>query len=396
MKRTTPATDRRCFLQGLAGAGAVAGIAPWDLVAAPVKSDKNLVVIVNMLGYNRHTFHPEGDDLDNSPLLKRLSDHYQHLTVFKDIMQPEIDRGHNGGRGILTCNKNQHNGPYISLDQLAAGHLQQTTRYKTVHLGDKTIVWNKDSRPVNSLHEAGPQAIFDHLFGKTPTEALSRKLNSLRAMQQTLPSKSRAAYVASVDEHARALATDLEWAHKPIPQVAFDTKLHLTDHHGRGTMDPFTQHLELIRLGIKHQRGQIFVASPPFVDKADYGVNLGYHALGHRAHESTAIFDDMLKLEQHFMDCLASFIAALAEDDLLAKTIVLFMGAFSSPGGHSREYLPTILAGGGFKHQGLLECREGDAIRYPLSHLYVSVLNQMGIDLGEFSGHRGNLNQILS
>ena len=53
------------------------------------------------------------------------------------------------------------------------------------------------------------------------------------------------------------------------------------------------------------------------------------------------------------------------------------MGAFSSPGGHSREYLPTILAGGGFNHQGLIECKEGDTMRYPLSHLYVSILNQM-------------------
>jgi hypothetical protein len=95
------------------------------------------------------------------------------------------------------------------------------------------------------------------------------------------------------------------------------------------------------------------------------------------------------------MDCLVGFMTSLKTDGLLNDTIILFMGAFSSPGGHSREYLPTILAGGGFNHQGLIECKEGDTTRYPLSHLYVSILHQMGIDLNEFSGHEGNLDRLL-
>ena len=161
--------NRRKMLQAMAtGVGAVTAMPPLRAFAdqsnsglpatasisgssrlVPVASAKNLVVIVNMLGYNRHTFHPKGDDLDKSPLLARLRGHYNDLTVFKDIMQPEIDRGHNGGRGILTCNKNQPNGPFISLDQLASEHLQQTTRYKSVHMGNKTIVWNKNSRAIH-------------------------------------------------------------------------------------------------------------------------------------------------------------------------------------------------------------------------------------------------------
>ena len=408
-----PTINRRTFLRGAgagialplltagSGAGLLTSLIPSNLSAAgpskitPIASSKNLVIIVNMLGYNRHTFHPKGEDLDSSPLLSRLQGQYNDLTVFKNIMQPEINRGHNGGRGILTCNKNQQNGPFISLDQLASEHLQQNTRYKSVHLGHKTIVWNKDSRAVPTLHEAGPEAIFNHLFGQTPTEQLAKKLQSVRAMRQSLPQKSRAAYIASMDEHELTLATDLEWAKKAVPKVTFDTKLHLTDHHARGVMDPFQQHLEMIKLAIQHKRGQVFVASPPFVDKTDYGVQLGYHALGHRAHESTAIYEDMLGLEQHFMDCLVGFMTSLKTDGLLDDTIVLFMGAFSSPGGHSREYLPTILAGGGFKHQGLIECKEGDITRYPLSHLYVSILHQMGIDLNEFSGHQGNLDRLI-
>lgn len=391
---------RRTLLKSVAGMGALGALEHMPLFAAPQvvagNKRKNLVIIVNMLGYNQHTYLPDGEDLDRSPLLSRLSVHYPKLTAFRNIMQPEIVRGHNGGRGILTCNTNQRNGPYISLDQLACEHLQQSTRYKSVHLGDKTIVWNKNSRAVPTLYEAGPEKCFEHLFGDTDTVQLEKKLHSLQAMREALPKKGRADYVASLAEHEQTLITDLEWAKKPIPDVTFDPKLNLTDHHGRGVLDPVEQQLELIRLGIKHRRGQVFVASPPFVDKTDYGLDLGYHELGHRAHLQKAIYDDMLKLEQHLFDCFANFLTDLQTDDLLDDTIVLFMGAFSSPGGHSREYLPTVLAGGGFKHQGVIECREGDSIRHPLSHLYVSILHQMGIDLDEFAGNRGNLDRLLA
>ena len=222
----------------LAGVGAVAGISPLSALAGknaaePVISAKNLVIVVNMLGYNQRTFNPQRDALNSSPLLAQLNDHHADLTVFKGIMQPEIVRGHNGGRGILTCNKNQTNGPYISLDQLACEHLQQATRHKSVHMGNKTIVWNKNSRAVPTLHELGPEKIFDHLFGEIPTDAIEMKLKSIRTMRESLPREGRNAYVASFEEHERTLATDLEWAKKPIPQVEFDTKLHLTDHHGR-------------------------------------------------------------------------------------------------------------------------------------------------------------------
>ncbi len=410
--------QRRELLRYLAGVGTLAGLDPLSAIGGqdnpdsaasapqtrssriePMTSTKNLVIIVNMLGYNQHTFDTQADDLNSSPLLAKLKEHHRDLTMFKGIMQPEIIRGHNGGRGILTCNKNQANGPYISLDQLASEHLKQTTRYKSVHMGHKTIVWNKNSRAVPTLHELGPQAIFDHLFGESSTDALEMKLKSIRAMRQSLPKANRKAYVASLEEHERTLATDLEWAKKPVPKVEFDTKLHLTDHHGRGVLDPFQQHLALIRLAIGHRRGQVFVASPPFVDKTKYDVGLGYHALGHRAHLEKSIFANMLKLEQHFFDSLSGFLTDLKRDRLLDDTIVLFMGAFSSPGGHSREYLPTVLAGGGFNHQGMVECQDNakpnGPLRYTLSQLYVSILHQLGIDLDEFSGHEGNLDKIL-
>ena len=75
---------RRDVLRSLVGVGALGAMGPLEVLAAtgspatktPVTSAKNLVIIVNMLGYNQHTFNPPADDLNSSPLLAQLKDHH--------------------------------------------------------------------------------------------------------------------------------------------------------------------------------------------------------------------------------------------------------------------------------------------------------------------------------
>jgi len=56
------------------------------------------------------------------------------------------------------------------------------------------------------------------------------------------------------------------------------------------------------------------------------------------------------------------------------------MGSANS---HSNVNLPVLLAGGSFKHgQHLAFDKENN---YPLANLYVSMLQRMGIETGEFS-----------
>jgi len=258
-------------------------------------------------------------------------------------------------------------------------------------------VWDKNSRTVGSLFERDPQEIHQHLFGQTPTDSLQRELDSLRASRMALPNgQVAAAYQQALDEREKDLLVELEWASRDAPKVEVDTALHLTDHHGRGVMNPFRQQLELIRLGLKHRRGQIFTASPPFIDKTDYGVGAGYHALGHQQHLDKQMFGDMLKLEQTLMESFGDFLTSLKQDGQWDDTIVLFMGGFSNPGGHSRDFLPTILAGGGFRHQGLIECQHGGRLEHTLSELFVSICHQMGMDVGEFAAAKGDLDNIIA
>lgn len=92
----------------------------------------------------------------------------------------------------------------------------------------------------------------------------------------------------------------------------------------------------------------------------------------------------------------ADFLTALKENGQWDDTIVLFMGGFSNPGAHSRQYLPSVLAGGGLRHQGLLECKLGGRLEHTLSELYVSICHQMGVDVGEFAAAKGDLDKLIA
>ena len=78
----------------------------------------------------------------------------------------------------------------------------------------------------------------------------------------------------------------------------------------------------------------------------------------------------------------------------LDDTIVMIIGGFNDAGNHRRQSVPTIVAGGGFKHQGILDCDKavwGKDAR--LAHLYLTVLHQMGVDVGDFAGDTGNFDK---
>ena len=366
--------------------------------AKKVNPQKNLVIITNEFGYFADMFNPKTEDLESSPLVSHLKPHFSDLTVFKEISQPEIGHGHERHEGLLTLNNRQTNGPYISLDQFAASHLLQTARFKTINMGEN-IVWDKNSRKVSSYVKEGPQKIYKKLFTRqSSSKTLKEKLSLLQSYNNNLPKNSYkmdSSFKQAIKELEEEIATDILWEEKAIPKVKIDTELHLADIHNRGYLTPFEQHLELIHLGLKHKRGQIFVASPPYIDKTSLGVAGSYHSYGHQASQKNPAqitYDHLLKIDSYIFKGFSSFLASMKKSNILKDTIVLFMGSFSNPGRHSRENTPTIIAGGGFKHQGLIQCKD----QYQLSQLYVSILHQMGIDVNEFSTLKGNMDKVLT
>jgi hypothetical protein len=71
------------------------------------------------------------------------------------------------------------------------------------------------------------------------------------------------------------------------------------------------------------------------------------------------------------------------DEALLDRTMVLYGTCMGSANSHSNVNLPVLLAGGGFRHgQHLAFDTQSN---YPLSNLFVSMLQRMGVETDSFS-----------
>ncbi len=98
--------------------------------------------------------------------------------------------------------------------------------------------------------------------------------------------------------------------------------------------------------------------------------------------------------EERQFDALNDFLTTLSEHQesgrsLLQQTMVLYGTCMGSANSHSNVNLPVLLAGGGFQHGQHLAFDTDN--NYPMSNLYVSMLQRLGIEVDEFSTGRGTM-----
>jgi len=96
--------------------------------------------------------------------------------------------------------------------------------------------------------------------------------------------------------------------------------------------------------------------------------------------------------EERQFEALGTFLTSLRDtkeegQNLLDRTMVLYGTCMGSANSHSNINLPTLLAGGGFKHGQHLAFDQQN--NYPLTNLFVSMLQRLGIGVDEFSTGKG-------
>jgi hypothetical protein len=94
------------------------------------------------------------------------------------------------------------------------------------------------------------------------------------------------------------------------------------------------------------------------------------------------------------MELLGGLFTALGERGeggrrLLDSTVVLYGSNMGDSNTHDNTNLPILLAGGGFRHGSHLAFKHDD--NTPLSNLFVSVLQRMGIESDAFGSSTGAL-----
>jgi hypothetical protein len=99
-------------------------------------------------------------------------------------------------------------------------------------------------------------------------------------------------------------------------------------------------------------------------------------------------------LDERHMKLLADLLKdlkAVSEggETLLDRTMILYGSNFGDANAHSTTNLPTLFAGGGFRHGQHLAFDH--AQNYPLPNLFVSMLQRMGLEESKFASSTGTM-----
>jgi hypothetical protein len=133
--------------------------------------------------------------------------------------------------------------------------------------------------------------------------------------------------------------------------------------------------------------------STPVLELPGETITDGYHNLSHHG-KSEDKRAQLKTIDAWHMRLLAGLLAdfkATGEDGetLLDRTMVLYGSNLGDANSHVCTNMPTILAGGGFRHGRHLAFDRGQ--NYPLPNLYVSMLQRMGLEETRFASSTGTM-----
>ena len=394
--------SRRALLRG----AGVAFALPWlDAMHAragqdTVESPHRMVAIQTNMGILPQYFFPKqsGSDYTLSPYLERLQNHRQALTVFSGVSLPGVTGGHAAERCFLTGTPHPERGGFrngVSLDQFAAEQIGDQTRYPSLVLAvtgeNMTLSFTRSGAPIPA--EKSPRKLYERLFVQGNPEEVAASLESLkqgrslldfvgeqsRRLNRSLSSadqKRLDQYLSSVRDLERRLQSAEQWEQRPKPQVAVGPLEDINDpqEFARRT----GQMLDVIKLALETDSTRIVSL---FIDTTVI------HNMTHHGNRPDVLADLRQKEEAQF-DALEQFLSSLKQTtegaaSLLDQTMVLYGTCMGSANSHSNTNLPVLLAGGRFRHGQHLAFDTQN--NYPLTNLYVSMLQRLGLEIDQFS-----------
>ncbi|MDX1970514.1 MAG: DUF1552 domain-containing protein [Planctomycetaceae bacterium] len=403
------ALARRTFLKGTGVAVALplldAMIPAFAAESSPPVPRRMVAVETNM-GILPQFFFPDqpGRDYTASPYLQRLAAHRQHMTVLSGVSLPGVTGGHAAERCFLTGTPHPERGGFrnwVSLDQYAAEQLGNQTRYPSLVLAitneNPTLSFTRSGAPIPA--EKSPRKLFEKLFFQGRPDEIAANVEALRQgrslldfvgdqskrLGRRLSAGDRQRldqYYTAVRDLEQRLHSSEEWEHREKPQVNSKPPDDITDaqEFARRTGQLF----DVVKLALETDSTRIVSL---FVDTTVI------HNITHHGNRPEVLAELRGKEEGQF-DVLNGFLNALTATQeggqtLLDRTMVLYGTCMGSANSHSNQNLPVLLAGGGFRHgQHLAFDTENN---YPLSNLYVSMLQRLGLEVDQFSTGKGTL-----
>jgi hypothetical protein len=397
---------RRTFLRGAGVALALPMLEAMRPLRAAGKVDvpRRMVAVETNMGIVPQYFFPEkaGKNYDLTPYLERLAKYRDQYTVFSGTSHPGVTGGHAAEKCFLTGTPHPERGGFrnwVSLDQYAAEQIGSRTRYSSLVLGvgneGQTLSYTRSGAPIPI--ERSPRKLFEKLFVQGKPAEVAANVEAIRQGRSTLdfvndqakrlnqslsPEDRRRLdqYFSSVRDLEQRLASAESWEQKPKPKVTAQPPEDVTDHRefAKQTQVMF----DVVKLALETDSSRLVSI---FIDTTVI------HNITHHGNRPEVLAELKAKESSQF-DALAGFFKVLTEakeqgESLLDRTMVLYGTCMGSANSHSNTNLPVLLAGGGFKHgQHLSFDKENN---YPLTNLFVSMLQRLGLETREFSTGKG-------
>jgi Protein of unknown function (DUF1552) len=409
--------NRRRFLR----AAGVSLALPWLDALAPAQNaiagpPRRMVCICTPLGLHAPNLFPQqtGRDYQLTPYLDVLREFRNDLTVISGLAHPDVGSSHDSIYSFLTAAPHPEiRGGFrnsISLDQFAAAHIGGETRFPSLALSCEgfSLSWTRSGAIVPS--DSWPSSVFARLFleGRPDeVQAQARRLRDGRSILDAVGDQARSMrprlgvadrdkldeYFSSVRELERGLARSEEWSHRPRPRV--DARPPQDNRNPADVVGKAQLMFDLIHLALQTDSTRLITLLllgtslvPPI-----QGVSLGHHDLSHHGQDPNKIAQ-LRAVELEKMRTFRAFLAKLKETreqdaTLLDRTAVFFSSNLGNASSHSTRNLPVLLAGGGFRHGQHLAFDANNPP--PLSNLYVSMLQRLGVNADRFGSSTGTL-----
>lgn len=419
---------RRAFLKAAGISIALPALESLPAVASARRESSapptRMVCIGNEFGMYPNAFWPKtfGKDYELTPLLRPLADHRGDLTILS-----HLDHGLKGGHfaihgyltGVKAAEARGMKDGGISLDQRAAEFVGSRTRFPSLTIGSEDGIhggcqmsWTRTGTRVPPI--PGPRELFRMLFVEDDAKAKARAtdrielqgsildavLGDAKALERKLNQKDKTKlqeYFASVRDVETKLQLDRQWQHIPKPKPGID------EPKNEGLTKDLPKVYDLIALALQTDSTRVAtIEVGGSYSVRDLGIKKGYHALSHHGKLQSNL-DLLMQVELYQMEHYARFLAKLksirepdTDGTLLDRTMVMFGSGMGNANSHTNNDLPIILAGGGFKHLGHLENPKEQHRRLPLCSLFVSMLQQFGVETDRFGTATGRLTGLES
>lgn len=418
--------NRRTFLRGL---GVSIALPAFESLGRPAVAKtakaKRFVCVAPNYGMYPGGFFPAqtGADYAMPTLLKSLEPHRKDFSIFTNLDHPEVGGGHGCSNTLLNGVelKDMKGTPQRmhSLDQHLAEQIGEGNRFPSLLLGSGGISWSRAG--IRLPTDASPTKIFAKLFLDDPKKTKERDRQYIgedasildvvredaRRLSNRLTQTDRDKldeYLTSVRAVERHLQRKQEWIDVAKPRVKDDVIKGDGDDRIVDLTYPYNTEVlyDLMVLALQTDSTKVICYGHPGGNRLFpfEGITLGYHSLTHHG-KRPDLLKELTIIESYYAEQFSRFLTKMkntrdAEDrPLLDSTVVMFGSGMGNASSHSSRNLPIMLAGGGFRHGQHHRFERHGRDGHPLSDLYVTILQQMGVEQDRFATSKGNLNHLL-